>query len=184
MALLLLAPSVHAQLFTNLQAFGNRLAVGDPAGRATNSLDGPKGIATAEDAEIAVAHGVEVVYVSNHGGRDLDTAPATAEALPRVAENVAGRIPVLVDGGIRRGVVETAQRFVVACVAVAARARVVVGHDAGLMVNPAGVQHQIHGNVVQTTSRALKEQTRVEASGAVATGCTGWYRSSKKTATS
>jgi nicotinate dehydrogenase subunit B len=40
--------------------------------------------------------------------------------------------------------------------------RVVVGHDAGLMINPAGVQHQIHGNVVQTTSRALKEQVQVE----------------------
>jgi len=53
--------------------------------------------------------------------------------------------------------------------------RVVVGHDAGLMVNPAGVQHQIHGNVVQTTSRALKEQTRIDAAGAVATREWGSY---------
>jgi nicotinate dehydrogenase subunit B len=45
--------------------------------------------------------------------------------------------------------------------------RVVVGHDAGLMVNPAGVQHQIHGNVVQTTSRALKERVEVSPSGGV-----------------
>ena len=38
--------------------------------------------------------------------------------------------------------------------------RVVVGHDAGLMINPAGVEHQVHGNVIQTTSRALKEQVQ------------------------
>ena len=43
--------------------------------------------------------------------------------------------------------------------------RVVVGHDAGMMINPAGVEHQIHGNVLQTTSRALKEQVRVDAEG-------------------
>ncbi|MCR5865735.1 molybdopterin cofactor-binding domain-containing protein [Aquincola sp. J276] len=57
--------------------------------------------------------------------------------------------------------------------------RVVVGHDAGLMVNPAGVQHQVHGNVLQTTSRALKEQVRTEPSGpnigAVATREWGSY---------
>ncbi|MFZ5509383.1 MAG: molybdopterin cofactor-binding domain-containing protein, partial [Pseudomonadota bacterium] len=48
--------------------------------------------------------------------------------------------------------------------------RVVVGHDAGMMVNPAGVQHQIHGNVVQTTSRALKEQVRVDPQTSVVAG--------------
>jgi 4-hydroxymandelate oxidase len=41
--------------------------------------------------------------VSNHGGRQLDAAPATIEALPRIAEAVAGRVPVLLDGGVRRG---------------------------------------------------------------------------------
>jgi nicotinate dehydrogenase subunit B len=49
-------------------------------------------------------------------------------------------------------------------------ARVVVGHDAGLMVNPAGVRHQIHGNVLQTTSRALKEQVRTDAKTGAVTG--------------
>jgi isopentenyl diphosphate isomerase/L-lactate dehydrogenase-like FMN-dependent dehydrogenase len=62
-----------------------------------------KGVATAEDAEIAVEHGAAAVVVSNHGGRQLDGAPATLEALPEVAEAVAGRIDVYLDGGIRRG---------------------------------------------------------------------------------
>jgi 4-hydroxymandelate oxidase len=43
------------------------------------------------------------IIVSNHGGRNLDTVPATIDALPLVADKVAGRVPVLVDGGIRRG---------------------------------------------------------------------------------
>lgn len=62
-----------------------------------------KGIVRADDAKLAVEHGVAGVIVSNHGGRQLDTAPATIEALPRVVDAVAGKIPVLVDGGIRRG---------------------------------------------------------------------------------
>jgi 4-hydroxymandelate oxidase len=62
-----------------------------------------KGILRADDAKLAVEHGADGVIVSNHGGRQLDTAPATIEALPRVAEAIAGKIPVLVDGGVRRG---------------------------------------------------------------------------------
>ena len=62
-----------------------------------------KGILTGEDAARAVHSGVAGVIVSNHGGRNLDTAPATIEALPEVAAAVAGRVPLLVDGGIRRG---------------------------------------------------------------------------------
>jgi 4-hydroxymandelate oxidase len=50
-----------------------------------------------------VSAGVSGIIVSNHGARNLDTAPATLDALPRIAERVAGKIPVLVDGGIRRG---------------------------------------------------------------------------------
>ena len=63
-----------------------------------------KGILHPDEAREAIARGVDGVIVSNHGGRQLDGAAATAEALPRVVEAVAGRIPVLVDGGIRRGV--------------------------------------------------------------------------------
>jgi 4-hydroxymandelate oxidase len=62
-----------------------------------------KGVLNPEDAAIAVKAGVAGIIVSNHGARNLDTVPATIDALPLVVEKVAGRIPVLVDGGIRRG---------------------------------------------------------------------------------
>jgi len=62
-----------------------------------------KGILHPDDAERAVDGGVDGIVVSNHGGRGLDSAPATIDALPRVTDRVAGRIPVLMDGGIRRG---------------------------------------------------------------------------------
>lgn len=62
-----------------------------------------KGVLTAEDATLAVEHGAAGVVVSNHGGRQLDGALATADALPEIVEAVAGRAAVLVDGGIRRG---------------------------------------------------------------------------------
>jgi isopentenyl diphosphate isomerase/L-lactate dehydrogenase-like FMN-dependent dehydrogenase len=63
-----------------------------------------KGVLTAEDAEQACRHGAAGVIVSNHGGRQLDGVNAAIDALPEVAEAVAGRIEVLMDGGIRRGV--------------------------------------------------------------------------------
>lgn len=62
-----------------------------------------KGILNAEDADLAVRNGVAALQVSNHGGRNLDTVPATIDALPRIADKVGGRIPLLLDGGIRRG---------------------------------------------------------------------------------
>ena len=62
-----------------------------------------KGVLNPDDAAIAVKAGVTGIIVSNHGARNLDTVPATMDALPLVVEKVAGRIPVLVDGGIRRG---------------------------------------------------------------------------------
>jgi isopentenyl diphosphate isomerase/L-lactate dehydrogenase-like FMN-dependent dehydrogenase len=62
-----------------------------------------KGIETAEDARLAVEHGVKVIYVSNHGGRQIDHAPATIESLPEIVEAVAGRAEVVVDGGFQRG---------------------------------------------------------------------------------
>jgi 4-hydroxymandelate oxidase len=63
-----------------------------------------KGVVNPQDAAIAVKAGVAGIIVSNHGGRALDSVPATIDALPRVADVVAGRFPVLMDGGIRRGV--------------------------------------------------------------------------------
>ena len=62
-----------------------------------------KGLMTAEDAALAVEHGAAGVVVSNHGGRQLDAAGATIDALPEVVDAVDGRVPVLMDGGIRRG---------------------------------------------------------------------------------
>lgn len=62
-----------------------------------------KGINSPDDAERAVASGVAGLIVSNHGGRGLDTLPASIEVLPRITARVGGTIPVLVDGGIRTG---------------------------------------------------------------------------------
>ena len=63
-----------------------------------------KGILHADEARRAIAEGIDGIVVSNHGGRQLDGAPATAAALPAIVRAVDGRIPVLVDGGVRRGV--------------------------------------------------------------------------------
>ena len=62
-----------------------------------------KGVLSPHDAALACAHGASGLIVSNHGGRNLDTVPATIEALPRVVEAVKGRLPLLLDGGVRRG---------------------------------------------------------------------------------
>ncbi len=62
-----------------------------------------KGVLHDDDARQAARLGLGGVIVSNHGGRTLDTAPATAHLLPRIVEALAGSMPVLVDGGIRRG---------------------------------------------------------------------------------
>jgi isopentenyl diphosphate isomerase/L-lactate dehydrogenase-like FMN-dependent dehydrogenase len=62
-----------------------------------------KGIQTAEDARMAVELGVAAIYISNHGGRQLDQCQATIDILPEVAEAVAGRAEIIVDGGVMRG---------------------------------------------------------------------------------
>ena len=62
-----------------------------------------KRIATVEDARIAVEHGVDCVYVSNHGGRQLDQGVGSIDVLPEVVEAVGGRAHIIVDGGISRG---------------------------------------------------------------------------------
>lgn len=96
-----------------------------------------KGILTADDALLALAHGASGIVVSNHGGRQLDGCVTPIEALPEVVEAVAGRCEVYVDGGIRRGT------DVLKALALGARA-VLVGRPAlwGLAVNGArGVQH-------------------------------------------
>jgi (S)-2-hydroxy-acid oxidase len=62
-----------------------------------------KGLVTREDAELAVANGADAIVVSNHGGRAEDSGRSTIESLPEVVQAVRGRVPVLLDGGIRRG---------------------------------------------------------------------------------
>ena len=62
-----------------------------------------KGIATGEDAKIALDHGVEFVYVSNHGGRQLDHGRGSTDVLPEIVEAVAGRAKIIIDGGFYRG---------------------------------------------------------------------------------
>jgi len=62
-----------------------------------------KGIATAEDARMALEHGVDVIYVSNHGGRQLDHGLGSVAALPEVLKEAGGKVPVWVDGGFMRG---------------------------------------------------------------------------------
>jgi 4-hydroxymandelate oxidase len=75
-----------------------------------------KGILAGADGALAVEHGASGVVVSNHGGRQLDGAMATIDALPGVVDAVQGRVPVLMDGGVRRGV------NVLAAIALGARA--------------------------------------------------------------
>ena len=62
-----------------------------------------KGIVTGEDAKIAIEHGVDGLIVSNHGGRAEETLRSTIECLPDVVQAVNGKVPVIVDGGVRRG---------------------------------------------------------------------------------
>jgi isopentenyl diphosphate isomerase/L-lactate dehydrogenase-like FMN-dependent dehydrogenase len=91
-----------------------------------------KGIATVEDARIAVQHGVEVVYVSNHGGRQLDHGLGSAAVLPEIVAAIAGRAQVWVDGGFMRG------SDVVKAIALGAQC-VGLGRLAGLGLAAAGV---------------------------------------------
>ena len=75
-------------------------------GRIRNNTTLPiilKGIASPEDAKLAIEHGVDVVYVSNHGGRQLDHAQGTMDALGEMAETVSGQAKLYVDGGFMRG---------------------------------------------------------------------------------
>jgi isopentenyl diphosphate isomerase/L-lactate dehydrogenase-like FMN-dependent dehydrogenase len=91
-----------------------------------------KGIATVEDAELAIEHGVEVVYVSNHGGRQLDHGLGSAAVLPEILKAVDGRAEVWVDGGFMRGT------DVVKAIALGAKT-VGIGRLAGLGLAAAGV---------------------------------------------
>jgi len=107
-----------------------------------------KGVCRPDDARRCADHGAKAIVVSNHGGRQLDTCPATIDALPAVAESVQGKLEVYVDGGVRRGT------DVVKALALGARA-VQVGRPVlwGLAVDgEAGVSH-----VLQILRRELSD---------------------------
>ncbi|KQU51101.1 hypothetical protein ASG72_15045 [Bosea sp. Leaf344] len=97
-----------------------------------------KGILHPEDAREAVAQGAKAIIVSNHGGRTLDTLPPSIAALPRCAEAVAGEIPLLLDGGVRRGT------DVLKALALGARA-VLVGRPIAQALAAAGPLGVAHG---------------------------------------
>jgi glycolate oxidase len=107
-----------------------------------------KGIATAEDAELAVQHGVEVVYVSNHGGRQLDHGLGSAAVLPEVAKAVRGRAEVWVDGGFTRGT------DIVKAIALGAKA-VGLGRLTGFGLGAAGVAGMVR------TLEILEDEVRI-----------------------
>ena len=75
-----------------------------------------KGIMTAEDAELAIDAGVDGIMVSNHGGRQLDGCFATIDVLPEITKAVAGRVPIWLDSGIRRGTVRLKRLLIVTVV--------------------------------------------------------------------
>jgi glycolate oxidase len=62
-----------------------------------------KGVQTAEDAEVAVEHGVDVIWVSNHGGRQIDHGRGSMETLPEIVQAVNGKARIIIDGGVQRG---------------------------------------------------------------------------------
>ncbi len=107
-----------------------------------------KGIATAEDAELAVQHGVDVVYVSNHGGRQLDHGLGAAAVLPQVVSSVKGKAEVWVDGGFMRG------SDVVKAIALGAKA-VGIGRLCGLGLAAGGVAGLVRALQI------LEEETRI-----------------------
>jgi len=117
-----------------------------------------KGIATAEDAELAVEHGVEVVYVSNHGGRQLDHGLGTAAVLPEIVRAVQNKAQIWVDGGFMRG------SDVVKALALGASA-VGIGRLCGLGLAAAGVPGLVR------TLELLEDEIRI-ALGLL--GATSW----------
>jgi isopentenyl diphosphate isomerase/L-lactate dehydrogenase-like FMN-dependent dehydrogenase len=115
-----------------------------------------KGVITEEDATLAVEHGAAAVIVSNHGGRQLDGASATIDALPQVVEGAGGRAEVLLDSGVRRGV------DVLRALALGARA-VLVGRPAAYGLAAAGEEG------VRDVLRLLREEVEL---GLRLLGCT------------
>ncbi len=108
-----------------------------------------KGVLHPEDARICADLGVDALIVSNHGGRQLDATPATVAQLPRVAEAVGGRIPVLLDGGVRRGT-DVAKALALGADAVAVGRPVIWGLTVGGQQGVAQVLEMLRDELAHT----------------------------------
>lgn len=106
-----------------------------------------KGVLTGEDAVLAVEHGMAGLIVSNHGGRQLDGAPPTLDALPEVVDAAGERVEVLLDGGIRRGV-DVAKALALGARAVLAGRAVLWGLAVGGQEGVARVLELLHAEIV------------------------------------
>jgi L-lactate dehydrogenase (cytochrome) len=129
-----------------------------------------KGILDVEDARQAAASGVDGIIVSNHGGRQLDSVVASADALPRIVDAVGDRLEVLMDGGVRSGldVVKALALGAKACMlgrawgyAVAARGEAGVAHMLSVMRKEMEVAMALCG---ETDVRRLSRETLVDKS--------------------
>jgi 4-hydroxymandelate oxidase len=119
-----------------------------------------KGLLTAEDAELAVQAGADAIVVSNHGGRQLDRSPAGLDALPEVVAQVSGRVPVLMDGGVRRGTdVLTALALGASAVLVGRPAvwGLAAGGQAGVEAVLAILRAEFHNAMALTGCRTVEE---------------------------
>jgi len=141
------APAGHAARAGDSPFFGTPLAALAPTWKDLEWLRGltrlpllAKGVTAPEDAVRAIGVGIDGIVVSNHGGRTLDTLPATIDLLPPIAEAVGGRVPLLLDGGVRRGT-DVLKALALGAAAVLVGRPYIHGLAAA---GPAGVAHVLH----------------------------------------
>lgn len=108
-----------------------------------------KGVLSPVLATEAIKHGVAAIQVSNHGGRQLDDVPATFTVLPRIADAVGGRIPIIVDGGIRRGQ-DVFKALAMGATACAIGRPVIYGLALGGWIGVQGVLQHLNGELIMT----------------------------------
>lgn len=121
-----------------------------------------KGVLHPEDAQLAVEQGIDGLLVSNHGGRQLDTVPATIDALPAIAHVVDGRVPLLIDGGIRSGT-DIAMALALGATAVGVGRPILwgltVGGDKGVVEVLARLRAEFDHTVAMCGCRSLADLT-------------------------
>lgn len=122
-----------------------------------------KGILRGTDAKDAVSAGAAAIQVSNHGGRQIDGVPASVSALPEVADAVAGRVPVLLDGGVRRGI-DVFRALALGATAVATARPVlfgaVLGGDAGVAAVLEHMRDELHQTMLLAGTQAIADINR------------------------